>query len=94
VLTEGQGHEEGASLDVQDICRFFTLLDSILTIGESAGGEEQSAWPHPHPGVFLERAGGGARNSMGQTLLRCFGGGMSAAEVCIDWRPACQKTYK
>ncbi len=52
--TEGQGDEEGASLDTQSVCcdfrhGFITIFDNILTVGESAGGEEQAAWPHPHP---------------------------------------------
>jgi hypothetical protein len=44
---EGQGDEEGASLslDVQGVCSnfrhcFFTILDNILAVVESAGGEE------------------------------------------------------
>jgi hypothetical protein len=62
--TEGQGDEEGASLYKQGIrnifCRgFFTILDNILTVGELAGGVEQAAWPHPHPGGLLSGTGGG-----------------------------------
>ncbi len=42
------GDEEGASLGTEsvrcDFCRsFFTILDNILIIGESAGGEERAA---------------------------------------------------
>jgi hypothetical protein len=53
--TEGKGDEKGASLDMQIIHRdfrrgFFTVLDNILTVGESAKGEDQAGWPHPYPG--------------------------------------------
>jgi hypothetical protein len=39
---KGQEDEEGASLDIRnDFCHsFFTFLDKVLTVGESAGGEE------------------------------------------------------
>jgi hypothetical protein len=61
---EGQEDEEGASLDVRGIgahfcCGFFTILDKVLTVGESAGGTEQAAWLHSHPEDLLEGAGGG-----------------------------------
>jgi hypothetical protein len=68
--TQGQGDEEGASLDVQGVHSDFPRgfphhLDNILTIGELAGGEEQAGRSHPHPGGLLEGTGrGGARNSM------------------------------
>jgi hypothetical protein len=62
---EGQEDEEGASLDVRGIGEhfrsgFFTILDKVLTVGESAGGKEQVAWLHSHPEDLLEGAGGGA----------------------------------
>jgi hypothetical protein len=64
---EGQ-EDEGASLDVRGIgahfrCGFFTILDKVLTVGESAGGKEQAAWLHSQPEDLLEGAGGGARNN-------------------------------
>jgi hypothetical protein len=45
--TEGYGNEERASLDMRsvhsDFCRgFFTILDNVLTVGESAEGEERA----------------------------------------------------
>jgi hypothetical protein len=79
VPTEGQGDEEGVSLDVQGIhsnlCHsFFTILDNVLTVGESAGGKEQAARPHPHLRGLLEGSAGGARNSaaadFAEALLR------------------------
>ncbi len=61
--TEGQGDEEGASLDVRgspsDFRRgFFTIIDNIFTVGESAGGEEQAAQPLSYPGDLLGAGGG------------------------------------
>jgi hypothetical protein len=48
--TEGQEDEERANLDLKGVCSdvrcvFLTILENILTVGESAGGEEQAAWP-------------------------------------------------
>ncbi len=37
---------------------FLTILDNVLTVGESAEGEEGAGWPHPHPRDLLEGAGG------------------------------------
>ncbi len=59
-----KGDEEGACLGVQSICSefrrgFFTILDNVLIIGESAGGEERDVRPHPHPGGLREGSGGG-----------------------------------
>jgi hypothetical protein len=44
--------------------RFLIILDNVLTVGESAGGEERADRPHPHPGGLLavEGEGGGAKN--------------------------------
>ncbi len=61
---EGKGYEDGASLDVRGghndfCCSFFTILDNVLTVGESADGKERAAWPHPCPGGLLEGAGWG-----------------------------------
>ncbi len=36
-----------------------SILDNVLTVNESAGGEERAGRPHPLPGVPLEGAGGG-----------------------------------
>jgi hypothetical protein len=57
-ITEEQGDEKGASLGLQGIhrdfcCSLFTILDNVLTVGESARGEERAGWPHPHPGGLL-----------------------------------------
>jgi hypothetical protein len=35
---------------------FLTILDNVLTVAESAGGEEQAGWPHHHPNDLLEEA--------------------------------------
>jgi hypothetical protein len=45
--TEGHGDEERASLDAQSVhcdfrCGFFTILNNVLTVGESAEGEERA----------------------------------------------------
>jgi hypothetical protein len=66
--TEGYGHEEGASLGARSVRGefrrgFFTILDNILIIGESARGEERAFWPHPHPGGLREGSGWGAKKS-------------------------------
>jgi hypothetical protein len=64
--TEGQGHEEGASLGAQSVHSnfrrgFFTILDNVLITGESARGEEIAARPHPYPGGLQEGSGGGVQ---------------------------------
>ncbi len=43
------------------ILAFFTILDNVLTVSESAEGEEGAGRLHPHPGDPLEGAGGGER---------------------------------
>jgi hypothetical protein len=45
--TEGYGDEERASLDTQSVLSdfrpdFFTILDDVLTVGESAEGKERA----------------------------------------------------
>jgi hypothetical protein len=62
--TEGQGDEDGSSLDVQSVRSdfrhgFFTHLDNVLTVGESAEGEERAVLSHPHSGGLREGSGGG-----------------------------------
>jgi hypothetical protein len=47
----------------------FTILDNVLTVIESAGGEEQACRPHPHPGGLLEGAGGGGGLHQGTPAL-------------------------
>jgi hypothetical protein len=66
--TEGHGDEDGASLDARSVRSnfrrgFFTILDNVLTVGESAEGEERAVCSHPHSGGLREGSGGGARNS-------------------------------
>jgi hypothetical protein len=51
--TEGQGGEDGASLDAQSVCSdfqrgFFTIFNNVLTVGKSAEGEERTVRSHPH----------------------------------------------
>jgi hypothetical protein len=38
-----------------------TILDNILAICDSAGGEEWTSEPHPHPGSLPEGEGGGVK---------------------------------
>jgi hypothetical protein len=49
----------------QHSCRFLTILDNVLIVCESAGGEEQAGWLHSHPGSLLEEAGRGCEKSRG-----------------------------
>jgi hypothetical protein len=44
-------------------CRFLTILDNVLNVGEQAGGEERAGRPHPHSGGLLEGAGRGAKKA-------------------------------
>ncbi len=57
-LAEGQGDEEGANLDKRGVCSdfrrsFFTILDNVLTVGESARGVERAAWLSSFPGGLI-----------------------------------------
>ncbi len=53
-MRNGRGHE---------CYGFLTILDNVLTIGESACGEELAGWPHPHLGGLMEVVGGGAKKA-------------------------------
>ncbi len=73
--TEGQGHEEGANLGARSVRSdfrhgFFTILDNVLIIGESARGEQRADLPHPHPGGLREGSGGGCEKKRGGGLRR------------------------
>ncbi len=37
---------------------FLTILENVLTVGESAGGEKWACQPHPQPGGLLQGARG------------------------------------
>ncbi len=37
---------------------FLTFLDNVLTVDESAGGEENAWWHHTNPGGLLEEVRG------------------------------------
>ncbi len=43
-------------------CRFMTILDNVLNVNESAGGEELAGRPHSHRGGLLGGTGGGLKN--------------------------------
>jgi hypothetical protein len=43
-------------------CHFMTILDKVLTDGESTGFEERAGGPQPYPRGFQEWEGG-VRNS-------------------------------
>jgi hypothetical protein len=52
-----------------DFCHgFFTILDNVLTGGESALGEEGADFQNPHPGGFLKNWDRGTRNLMAVDL--------------------------
>ncbi len=62
--TEGQGDEDGASLDARNVRSdfrrgLFTILDNVLTVGELAEGEERAVLSHPHSVGLREGSGGG-----------------------------------
>jgi hypothetical protein len=81
--TEGQGHEEGASLDMRGIYSyfhrcFFAILDIVVTVGETAEAEL--------PGLTLTQEASlndreGVREKARRwTSLRRSGSDMSAAK--------------
>jgi hypothetical protein len=89
--TEGQGDEDGASQDMQGIhsnfgITFWTISDNVLTVGESAKGEEQAGRLHPHSGGLLEGAGECVDIARRWTSLRRPSGDTDAA------RSACRST--
>jgi hypothetical protein len=43
---------------------FLTILDSVVTVGESAGRKEQAGQTQPQLGGLLKGAGGGMKNGM------------------------------
>ncbi len=50
-----RGDKEGVIQNVpgdhsDDRCGFLTILDNVLTVGDSAGGEEWAGQPQPQPG--------------------------------------------
>jgi hypothetical protein len=54
-----RGEEEGAIHNVSgnhsdDRLSFLTILDNILTVGESARDEERAGWPQPQLGGLPE----------------------------------------
>jgi hypothetical protein len=76
-ITALRGDEEGTSHDVRGICsnkryHFLTILDNVLTVGESAGIEEKAVEPYPHLGGLLEEVGGGVRNSMAADFAKAL----------------------
>jgi hypothetical protein len=64
---------------------FLTIIDNILTMGESAQGEEGADQPHPHPGSLLEEMGCGDEKSRDSRLCQ----GVSAVVVGCD----CQRGW-
>jgi hypothetical protein len=90
VQIDRQRDEEGVGQDVRGIhsddCHgFLTILDNVLTMGESAQGEEGADQPHPHPGSLLEEMGCGDEKSRDSRLCR----GVSAVVVGCD----CQRGW-
>ncbi len=62
-----RGGEEGAIQNVtgnlsDDRRGFLTILDNVLTVGESARGEKQTDRPQLQSGGLPEGAGGGTEN--------------------------------
>jgi hypothetical protein len=77
-----RGDEERATENLQgnhsnDCHGFLTILDNILTVGESTGSEEQAGWPNPNPGGLLEDAGKWVKIAWWRGSLRCFSSDMS-----------------
>ncbi len=77
-----RGDEEGVIQNVpgnhsDDRGGFLTILDNVLTVGDSAGGEERAGQPAPQPGCLLG-AGEGVKMVRQQTSLRCSGSSKSS----------------
>jgi hypothetical protein len=51
-----------------DRLSFLTILDNVLTVGESTGAKEGAGQPQPQSGGLLEGAGWGTKNG---GLSRC-----------------------
>jgi hypothetical protein len=90
--------EEEASQDMQGICNerphhFMTILDNILNLGESAGGEEEPAGlTHTNEACYMEREGE-QKMARQWTLLRCSGSRKRAAKHFVDIaRPYAEKS--
>ncbi len=58
---------------------FFTILDNVLTVGESAKDEERADQPHPHPGGLLGGVGGGAQEIVQRRTSPELSGGDTSA---------------
>jgi hypothetical protein len=71
-----QGEKERASHDVPGVhsnncCRFLTILDNVLMVGESTGPEERAGRPHLHLGNLLEGdAEGNEKTHLCHVILR------------------------
>jgi hypothetical protein len=79
-----RGDKEGVIQNVpgdhsKDRHGFLTILDNVLTVGESAGGEERAGRPEPQSGCLLG-AGEGVKMVQQQTSLRCSGSSKSVAK--------------
>ncbi len=71
-----------------DRCRFLTILDNVLTVGELAGGEDRFGQPHPHPGDLLEGAGVGGSNCTAAEIAKTLRRQYELRKVREDcWRP-------
>ncbi len=72
-----RGDKEGAIQnvigDLSDDCHgFLTILDNVLTVGESARGEKQADQPQPQSGGLPERAGWGTKNGTAANIAEAL----------------------